>query len=177
MELSLDLSLAFVPRTISELLSDVSAEIKVGSHKMAMLDDYVKRLENEMRKIEAFKRELPQCMLIVNQVFLNLNDKLLCVKSIYYTSWVRLPQLKVEVNKVQAQMKALMIEKDKLQTFTGNVTFHSFENAKEQICLIHPDDDLSWMSIGRLLDEGRLFFDKADGSLSSCICRVKIYNV
>ncbi|OIV93460.1 hypothetical protein TanjilG_21021 [Lupinus angustifolius] len=76
MELSLDLSLAFVPRTISELLSNVSAEIKDGSYKMAMLDYYVKRLEDEMRKIEAFKRELPHCMLLVNQAITILKEEI-----------------------------------------------------------------------------------------------------
>ncbi|KAE9597614.1 hypothetical protein Lal_00013749 [Lupinus albus] len=76
MELSLDLSLAFVPRTISELLSNVSAEIKDGSYKMAMLDDYVKSLEDEMRKIEAFKRELPHCMLLVNQAIAILKEEI-----------------------------------------------------------------------------------------------------
>lgn len=29
------------------------------------LDGYVKRLEDEMRKIEVFKRELPLCMIIL----------------------------------------------------------------------------------------------------------------
>lgn len=66
MELSLDLSLAFVPRTISELLGEVSDQSKDGSQKMAMLEDYVRRLEDEMRKIEVFKRELPFCMVLVN---------------------------------------------------------------------------------------------------------------
>ena len=65
MDLSLDLSLPFVPKTISHFLIEVS---KIGdkTEKLAMLDDFVLRLEDEMRKIEAFKRELPLCMLLVN---------------------------------------------------------------------------------------------------------------
>ncbi|KAK7331119.1 hypothetical protein VNO77_25333 [Canavalia gladiata] len=63
MELSLDLSLSFVPKTVSEILGEVSLR-KEGSQKMDMLEDFVKRLEDEMRKIQAFKRELPLCMIL-----------------------------------------------------------------------------------------------------------------
>lgn len=65
MELSLDLSLAFVPKTVSLFLGDVSRSSD-ASQKLAMLEDFVQRLEDEMRKVEAFKRELPLCMLLVN---------------------------------------------------------------------------------------------------------------
>lgn len=66
MELSLDLSLACVSRTISELLGGEILQSKDGSKKITNLEDFVKRLEDEMRKIEAFKRELPLCMILVN---------------------------------------------------------------------------------------------------------------
>ncbi|KAK4262270.1 hypothetical protein QN277_027852 [Acacia crassicarpa] len=74
MDLSLDLSLPFVPKTISEFLCEVS---KIGAEheKLAMLDDIVKRLEDEMRKIEAFKRELPLCMLLVNDAVTRLTEE------------------------------------------------------------------------------------------------------
>ncbi|KAK4261970.1 hypothetical protein QN277_027595 [Acacia crassicarpa] len=74
MDLSLDLSLPFVPKTISEFLGEVS---KIGAEheKLAMLDDIVKRLEDEMRKIEAFKRELPLCMLLVNDAVTRLKEE------------------------------------------------------------------------------------------------------
>ncbi|XP_054825450.1 transcription factor HHO5-like [Prosopis cineraria] len=74
MDLSLDLSLSFVPKTISEFLGEVS---KTGDRheKLAMLDDFAKRLEDEMRKIEAFKRELPLCMLIVNDAITRLKEE------------------------------------------------------------------------------------------------------
>lgn len=65
MDLSLDLSLPFVPKTISEFLAEVSRS-RDKYQKLTMLDDFVKRLEEEMKKIEAFKRELPLCMLLVN---------------------------------------------------------------------------------------------------------------
>lgn len=64
MELNLDLGLGFVPKTVSELLREVS-RIEDKSLKLLKLDDFVKRLEDEMRKIDAFKRELPLCMLLL----------------------------------------------------------------------------------------------------------------
>lgn len=64
-ELSLDCSPAFVPRTIPEFLAGMST-IGDASERVSMIDDYVRRLEEEMRKIDAFKRELPLCMLLVN---------------------------------------------------------------------------------------------------------------
>jgi hypothetical protein len=66
MELSLDLSLVYVPKAISECLKEVSM-VKDGSQKLPNPDDYVKRLEDERRKIDAFKRELPLCMLLLNE--------------------------------------------------------------------------------------------------------------
>lgn len=70
MEVSLDLSLAFVPRrTVCEILGDI-AKSKDGSRRMATIEDLVKRLEDEKKKIEAFKRELPLCMILVNDGWL-----------------------------------------------------------------------------------------------------------
>lgn len=36
------------------------------SEKISKLDNYVNRLQEEMKKIDAFKRELPLCMLLLN---------------------------------------------------------------------------------------------------------------
>ncbi|KAF7828754.1 transcription factor HHO5-like [Senna tora] len=80
MELSLDLSLSFVPKTISEFLGEVSRS-RHKYEKLTMLDDFVKRLEEEMKKIEAFKRELPLCMLLVNDAITRLKEeKVRCVE-------------------------------------------------------------------------------------------------
>ncbi|XP_058010513.1 transcription factor HHO5 isoform X2 [Hevea brasiliensis] len=54
MRLSLDLSLVYVPKTISEYLMEVS-RLKDSKQKLSKLDDYVNKLEEEMRKIDAFK--------------------------------------------------------------------------------------------------------------------------
>lgn len=64
-ELSLDITATFVPKTIGDFLREVSA-IGNASERASKLDDFGKRLEDEMRKIDAFKRELPLCMLLLN---------------------------------------------------------------------------------------------------------------
>ncbi|CAJ1942735.1 unnamed protein product [Sphenostylis stenocarpa] len=76
MELSLDLSLAFVPRrTVGEILGEV-APSGDGSQRMATLEDFLLRLEDEKRKIEAFKRELPLCMVLVNDAITKLKEEI-----------------------------------------------------------------------------------------------------
>uniref|UniRef100_A0A2P2JI18 Uncharacterized protein MANES_12G093900 n=1 Tax=Rhizophora mucronata TaxID=61149 RepID=A0A2P2JI18_RHIMU len=74
MELSLDLSLSYFPKTIGEFLGEVSG-IRDGSQKLSKLDDYVQRLEEEMRKIEAFKRELPLSMLLLKDAVARLKEE------------------------------------------------------------------------------------------------------
>lgn len=64
-ELRLDFAATFVPKTICDFLRELSA-IGNASDGASKLDDFVKRLEEEMRKIDAFKRELPLCMLLLN---------------------------------------------------------------------------------------------------------------
>ncbi|KAI4298426.1 hypothetical protein L6164_031987 [Bauhinia variegata] len=73
-ELSLDLKPTFLPKTITDFLYEVST-IGNAAEKRLRLDDYVERLEEEMRKIDAFKRELPLCMLIMNDAILVLKDE------------------------------------------------------------------------------------------------------
>ena len=71
-ELSLDFAPSFVPKTITDFLRDVSM-IGSVSERALKLDDFVKRLEEEMVKIDAFKRELPLCMILLNDGwFLNI---------------------------------------------------------------------------------------------------------
>lgn len=63
--LTLDCSLPPKPKSTAELLAEVSMTNGVAE-KISKLDDYVNRLEEEMKKIDAFKRELPLCMLLLN---------------------------------------------------------------------------------------------------------------
>lgn len=65
MELSLDSDLVFISKTIRDFILELSA-IRDRSEKLSKLDDYVKRLEDEMRKIDVFKRELPLSNLLLN---------------------------------------------------------------------------------------------------------------
>ncbi|KAF8013663.1 hypothetical protein BT93_I1508 [Corymbia citriodora subsp. variegata] len=53
----------FVPRTISHFLTEI-ADVADGSPR---LDDFVERLQGELGKIDAFKRELPLCMLLLSE--------------------------------------------------------------------------------------------------------------
>ncbi|XP_021896708.1 transcription factor HHO6 isoform X1 [Carica papaya] len=74
-ELSLDFRpSSFVPKTISDFLKEVS-RIGSVSEKVSKLDGFVKGLEEEMRKIDAFKRELPLCMLLLKDAIIALKEE------------------------------------------------------------------------------------------------------
>lgn len=64
-ELNLNIKPSFIPKTISDFLGEVST-IRNVSEKLLKLDNFIKRLEDEMRKIDAFKRELPISMLLIS---------------------------------------------------------------------------------------------------------------
>lgn len=67
---NLNSSFVWMPKTISNILLEVSM-IDDFSKKSTRLDSYVHLLEEEMRKIQVFQRELPQCMnLIQDGLFL-----------------------------------------------------------------------------------------------------------
>lgn len=52
----------FATRSIEALLRDASGKESGGSGRPARLEESIKSLEEEKRKIEAFKRELPLCV-------------------------------------------------------------------------------------------------------------------
>ncbi|PQQ11767.1 myb family transcription factor EFM isoform X1 [Prunus yedoensis var. nudiflora] len=79
MELSLDTSLVFIPKTVSDFLAQLST-MEDSSQRSSELDAYVKRLEDEMRKIEVFKRELPLCMLLLKDAIERLKEKVMQCK-------------------------------------------------------------------------------------------------
>ncbi|KAF2316606.1 hypothetical protein GH714_041947 [Hevea brasiliensis] len=80
-DLSLDFRPTYVPKTISDFLKEVSM-IGDVSDKVSKLDGFVKRLEEEMSKIDAFKRELPLCMLLLNDAILLLKaESIQCAAS------------------------------------------------------------------------------------------------
>ncbi|KAL4320031.1 hypothetical protein GQ457_18G016660 [Hibiscus cannabinus] len=73
-ELSLDFRPTFIPKTITNFLKEVSL-IGNASDKASKLDAILKGLEEEMKKIDAFKRELPLCMLLLNDAILALKEE------------------------------------------------------------------------------------------------------
>ncbi|XP_059647749.1 transcription factor HHO2-like [Cornus florida] len=75
-ELSLDLKPTYIPKTISDFLRELST-IGNATKRLSELEDFVKRLEEEMRKIDAFKRELPLCMLLLTDAIVTLKEELI----------------------------------------------------------------------------------------------------
>lgn len=62
----------FASKVISDILKDVSA-IDDFSKKLLKLDFHVHQLEQELGKIEAFKRELPNCMhLLTDGIYIHI---------------------------------------------------------------------------------------------------------
>ncbi|KAL3526748.1 hypothetical protein ACH5RR_011404 [Cinchona calisaya] len=79
--LSLDLNCGFVPKSISELLNEISMIPSNNiTMKLCKLNDYVYLLEQEMRKIDAFKRELPLCMLLLKNAIAELKEEVVLLK-------------------------------------------------------------------------------------------------
>ncbi|XP_045833013.1 myb family transcription factor EFM-like isoform X2 [Trifolium pratense] len=74
-ELSLDLRPAFVPKTIANFLYHLST-LQNTSDKLSKLHDFVSRFEEELNKIQAFKRELPLCMLLLIDAISVLKEEL-----------------------------------------------------------------------------------------------------
>ncbi|XP_071736780.1 transcription factor HHO5-like [Rutidosis leptorrhynchoides] len=79
-ELSLDLKPIFIPKTISQFLGEIT---RIGnvSEKIIKIDDFITELETEISKIDAFKRELPLCMMIMNDAIVTLKEELMVCKN------------------------------------------------------------------------------------------------
>lgn len=73
-ELSLDLRPSFVPETINALLKELSM-IKDVKEKLEKVNKFTRRLEDEMKKIQVFQRELPLCMLLLKDAILVLKQE------------------------------------------------------------------------------------------------------
>ncbi|KAL1557972.1 transcription factor HHO6-like isoform X1 [Salvia divinorum] len=73
-------SKAWTPKSTTEFLAEVS---RVGSvaEKISKLDDYVNRLQDEMKKIDAFKRELPLCMFLLNDAIARVKEEIMRCQS------------------------------------------------------------------------------------------------
>ncbi|KAL2537540.1 Homeodomain-like superfamily protein [Forsythia ovata] len=64
----------YIPKTICEFLAEVSM-IANDSDRLLKLDNYINRLQEEMKKIDAFKRELPLCMLLLNDAIVTMEEE------------------------------------------------------------------------------------------------------
>lgn len=65
--LNLNLSMHSLAKPLSQFFNDVS-KIEDNHHpKLSEIDGYVGKLEEERRKIEVFKRELPLCMILLTK--------------------------------------------------------------------------------------------------------------
>ncbi|PWA62266.1 Homeodomain-like protein [Artemisia annua] len=73
-ELNFDFKPTFLPKTITSFLEQVSKFSNV-TEKVLKLDDFVNQLETEKSKVEAFKQELPLCMLLINDAIVALKEE------------------------------------------------------------------------------------------------------
>ncbi|KAK6266720.1 hypothetical protein QUC31_017557 [Theobroma cacao] len=81
-DLSLSLKPSYVPKSISNLLEDLS-KIDNESDKLSVLSDYICKHQEELSTVEALKRELPQCRLLLmdaietlKEGFMNIKEKM-----------------------------------------------------------------------------------------------------
>ncbi|KAF8085344.1 hypothetical protein N665_0671s0022 [Sinapis alba] len=74
MSLNLNLSMYSLAKPLSQFLDQVSM-IKDNHSKLSEIDGYVGKLEEERKKIDVFKRELPLCMLLLNEAIETLKEE------------------------------------------------------------------------------------------------------
>ncbi|CAF2248242.1 hypothetical protein BRARA_H01701 [Brassica rapa] len=74
MSLNLNLSMYSIAKPLSQFLDEVS-RIKDNHSKLSEIDVYVGKLEEERKKIDVFKRELPLCMLLLNEAIERLKEE------------------------------------------------------------------------------------------------------
>ncbi|KAF8098958.1 hypothetical protein N665_0255s0034 [Sinapis alba] len=74
MGLNLNLSMYSLAKPLSQFLHEVS-KIKDDDSKLCEIDGYVGKLEEERKKIDVFKRELPLCMLLLNEAIEALKEE------------------------------------------------------------------------------------------------------
>ncbi|XAR73954.1 hypothetical protein NMG60_11008096 [Bertholletia excelsa] len=73
-EPSLDLNSRYIPKTLSELLTQASFMAEDYGTTTSRLTGYVQMLEDEQRKIHAFQRELPICMRLLDDAIERLKE-------------------------------------------------------------------------------------------------------
>ncbi|KAK6143513.1 hypothetical protein DH2020_023861 [Rehmannia glutinosa] len=128
-ELTLDCSISsntsWVPKTTVDFLAEVS-KIQNASEKILKLDDYVHRLQDEMKKIDAFKRELPLCMLLLNDAIATVKEELMRCKN--------------------SNAEPIMEEFIPLKEKRTDETDEKVEGSKENDIITNSRDKMNWMS-------------------------------
>lgn len=64
LDLALSLKLSYVSKSHNHLFSDLARKDNVP-HKLSVLNEYLLKHQEELQKVEEFKRELPQCVLLL----------------------------------------------------------------------------------------------------------------
>ncbi|KDP24333.1 hypothetical protein JCGZ_25629 [Jatropha curcas] len=79
MRLSLKTSGSYIPKSIANLLKELS-KIDSSSEKLTILNNFLKKHEEELSKVQLFKNELPQCMLLILDAIETLKEAVLNIK-------------------------------------------------------------------------------------------------
>ncbi|XP_076945662.1 myb family transcription factor EFM-like [Bidens hawaiensis] len=80
-EPTFDFNPSFIPKTITRFLDQMAiAQSDHNNNKISKLEDLLSRLESEVQKIDAFKRELPLCMILMNHAIAALKEELMVLK-------------------------------------------------------------------------------------------------
>ncbi|XP_039047145.1 transcription factor HHO1-like isoform X2 [Hibiscus syriacus] len=156
-ELSLEFRPTFVPKTISSFLKELSSIGNVPD-RISKLDAFVKRLEEEMRKIDAFKRELPLCMHLLNDAIRALKEELVqCMPGNVELVLEEFIPLKNKKENNQSEEDGSFINKRK-EKDSNNSNCNNNKDKKNwmsSVQLWNTDDDDDYRSIDRKLDTKR----------------------
>ncbi|XVF20869.1 hypothetical protein REPUB_Repub12eG0040200 [Reevesia pubescens] len=79
-ELSLSLKPSYVPKSLSNLLFDLS-KIDNESDKLWVLSDYICKHQEELSRVEALKHQLPQCRLLLMEAIETLKEEFMNIKN------------------------------------------------------------------------------------------------
>ncbi|GMI88213.1 hypothetical protein HRI_002490600 [Hibiscus trionum] len=141
-ELSLDFRPTFIPKTITNFLKEVSLIGNV-SDKASKLDAILKGLEEEMKKIDAFKRELPLCMLLLNDAVVALKEESMqCIARNVDPVLEEFIPLKNKKENVQSEEEGSLITTKKEQDSNKNCSnYKDKKNWMSSVQLWNTDDD------------------------------------
>ncbi|KAF2532645.1 hypothetical protein F2Q70_00033553 [Brassica cretica] len=122
MGLNLNISHYSLAKPLSQFLNDVS-KIKDNHSKLFEIDGYVGKLEEERKKIDVFKRELPLCMLLMNEAIERLKQEASSVQGVELETdnkknWMSSAQL--WISNTNSQFQSTNEEEDRCVTQTCN---------------------------------------------------------